>query len=72
MTDHPPDPTPIPFTAETLQRAFERIRDEPPRVCGATEPHVVHSKANGITHCANCFQLIEVEDTPEGKKVVYR
>lgn len=54
---------PAPLTAETLRKAFEAARTAPMRVCGATEPHVVHpadKERGGWTRCANCFQPVEV------------
>lgn len=53
--------TAAPLTAEDLRRVFETVQDAPVRVCGTTEPHVVHPKAHGWTYCANCFGPVFVE-----------
>lgn len=44
-----------PLSVETLRAAVEMIEKAPRRVCGSTEPHVVHPGARGWTNCANCF-----------------
>lgn len=56
-----------PLTLEILQKAMDEIWNAPVRICGVTEPHVVHPKADGITRCGMCGQLTKVRDTPDGK-----
>lgn len=46
---------PAVLTRGTLLAAIEKVRNAPMRVCGVTEPHVVHPRASGWTGCANCF-----------------
>lgn len=43
------------LSIEMLQSAIEMVANAPRRICGTTEPHVVHPKAHGWTNCANCF-----------------
>jgi len=62
---------PSSLTLEGLQKALDQIYNAPPRVCGVTEPHVVHPKANGWTNCANCAEAVKVRDE-NGMKVVDR
>lgn len=55
------DETAPPLTREFITAAIQKVIDAPMRVCGATEPHIVHPKANGWTICANCLAAVFVE-----------
>lgn len=52
------------ITIADIEAALQKLKDSPIRICGVTEPHIVHPKAlevPGFYTCANCFSPLLVE-----------
>lgn len=58
------------LTRADLDALMDKIWNEPPRMCGATEPHIVHPQAEGWTVCGNCMMPVRVRSLPDGRKMV--
>lgn len=62
-----------PLTREMFRAAIEKMMNQPVRICGLTEPHVLHPhhwRDGGWGFCGNCMMPVECE--PGGKVVIAR